>query len=278
MQKEKGLRESIEEIDVDELTLDANESIEATLNRCTDYEASIMTQINDYDDWVKVMQTRLSNLEIESKFHRLQEKLQQLKESRNRFGEVEKAYKKELVTFGESVQKIQQTVETCLTERLDEGLPGVAESLSQVFAALTRHPWYDRLDFAMDKLPKLELQVTSSQDESGMGDPIGVLNGQAESALELVPYIAFSQIKEAPTKIYQVLLDDPTRAFDEEHISILVEWLAKLGHHVQLIVASQETKHFRTLLPQHFESGSYAIVEPAKWSRNEGPELDIEYG
>ena len=275
-QKEIIIQKGIEATDVDGLTLSANESIEAILNRCKACEAEIDTQINNHEDWVKAMEARLLNLERESNFHVLQKKLHQLQESRNRFGEVEKAFK-ELVTFGESVRTIQRTVGTCLTERLEEELPGVAENISQVFAALTLHPWYDRLDFVKDKLPKLELQVTSSHD-AGVRDPIGVLNGQAESALELVPYFTFSQIEEAPTKIYQVLLDDPTRAFDEEHISILVECLAKLGHYVQLIVASQETALFRTLLPQHFESGSYAIVEPAKWSYSEGPELNIEYG
>ena len=276
-QKEITIRESIEATDAGELTLGANESIEEAVNRCTNVEASIKAQIDSHDDWIKERQASLSNLKRESSFHSLQRELHRLQESRNRFGEVERAYLN-LVAFGESVRAIRRSVETCLTERLEEGLPGVSENLSQVFAALTHHPWYNRLNFAEDKLPKLELRVTSSQDPLGTGDPIEVLNGQAESALELVPYFAFSQTEDAPTEIYLVLLDDPTRAFDEEHIGILVERLAELGRHVQLIVASQETERFRTLLPQHFEPDSYAIVEPAKWSRDGGPELVIEYG
>ena len=155
-------------------------------------------------------------------------------------------------------------------------IPKVSDRLSQVFAALTHHPWYDRLTIAIDTLPKLELQVTSSFDRSGRGHSTEVLNGQAESALALVPYFAFSQADDAPTEIYLVLLDDPTRAYDEEHIEILAERLSDLGQHVQLMVASQESDRFRLLLPKYFERASYLMVEPASWSHDGGPKLSIE--
>ena len=103
-----------------------------------------------------------------------------------------------------------------------------------------------------------------------------MLNGQAESALALVPYFAFGQADDAPTEVYLVLLDDPTRSFDEDHIDILVQGLADLGHHAQLMVASQESNHFRRLVPKYFERDSYLIVEPTSWSHDAGPELSIE--
>ena len=276
-QGEFTIRESIEATDAGELTPSTNESIEENISRCTTLEASIKAQIDSHENWIKEMQARLSNLKRESSFHSLQRKLQELQDSRNRFGAVQRAYDN-LVAFGESVRTIRQTVESCLTEELEKGLPKVSENLSQVFAALTRHPWYDQLKFAEDKLPKLELRVTSSQEAFGLGHPTDVLNGQAESALELVPYFAFSQTDDAQAEIYLVLLDDPTRAFDENHIGILVEGLAEMGRHVQLVVASQETARFRALLPQHFKPGSYVIIEPAGWSYHEGPKLDVQYG
>ena len=176
------------------------------------------------------------------------------------------------------MKAIGQTIESCLTEQLEERTPEVSEDLTQVFAALTRHPWYDRLTFDNSKLPRLELLVASSQDSLELGHPTGVLNGQAESALELVPHFAFGQADDAPTEVYLVLLDDPTRAFDEEHIEILIQRLAELGRSVQLIVASQETTRFRTLLPTNFKRASFVVIEPQKWSFHDGPTLEIEYG
>ena len=256
---------------------DGYDHLDAVIKRCVEREESINAQVESQEDWFNSTQARLSNLRRESNYHTLQERLDRVVESRNRFGQVNRVYQ-DLVSFGESVRTIRRATETCLNGRLEEGIPRVSENLSQIFSALTRHPWYDRLELDKEKLPKLELRVASSQDPSGVGHPTDVLNGQAESALELVPYFAFSQTDDTPTEVYLVLLDDPTRAFDEEHIGILVERLAELGRHVQLVVASQETVRFRELLPCHFDAGEYVIIEPTEWSYHNGPKLNIEYG
>jgi len=117
----------------------------------------------------------------------------------------------------------------------------------------------------------------STKDPTGRDDPTGVLNGQAESALDLVPYFAFSQMADTPTEVYLVMLDDPTRASDTEHIEILVKCLGELGRNVQLIVASQETDRFERILPSVFDSDSYVIIEPTDWSPVTGPNVCIRH-
>jgi len=144
-----------------------------------------------------------------------------------------------------------------------------------VFRALTQHDYFDRLLIDKEKLPKLELLVASSSDSSGTLYPTGVLNGQAASALALVPHFALGQAQEAPTEVYLVLLDDPTRAFDREHIQILIERLADLGERVQIVVATQETETFRELLPKYFQHETYVVVEPQDWSPIDGPRLIV---
>ena len=240
-------------------------------------KSSITTQMESIQGWIDDAKMRLSKLNDEGRFHQIQRNLLRSQESKNRFMRVEKAYD-DLVSFNESVNAIGKAVESCLAEQLEKKTPEVSDDLSQVFAALTRHPWYDRLIIDNSKLPGLELLVASSHDPLNLGHPTGVLNGQAESALELVPHFAFGQADGAPTEVYLVLLDDPTRAFDEEHIDILIQRLAELGRSVQLIVASQETSRFRALLPTNFEPASFVVVEPQEWSYHDGPELDIDYG
>ena len=245
------------------------------IKRCLDHEDSIKEQLDGHEDRLNEIERRLSNLREEARFHDIQKKLTSIKQSKNRFERVEEAYS-DLVAFGESVRSIRQAVEICLKERLENDITRVSESLSKVFVSLTHHPWYDRLTIVKDKLPKLELQVASSRDSSNREHPTSVLNGQAESALALVPHFAFSQADDTPTEVYLVLLDDPTRAFDEERTKILVEQLAKLGRKVQLVVASQETIRFRELLPKNFQSDSYVIVEPNGWTYSDGPQLKIK--
>ena len=181
-----------------------------------------------------------------------------------------------LVRFGQSVEKIRDAVESTLRDELRVKTPAVADDLSHVFAALTRHSYYDRLTFDEAKLPELELRVSSSGLPSAT-HPTGVLNGQAQSALDLVPYFALGGAKETPTEVYLVLLDDPTRAFDKEHIAILIDQLADLGQRVQVVVASQETETFRELLPNSFDRPDYVVIEPKNWSFEGGPVLEIEY-
>lgn len=183
-----------------------------------------------------------------------------------------------LVVFGNTVRKIRDSVQSTLNAQLARDIPRVSKTLSKSFSALTRHPWYDRLVISEDTLPKLELKVASSADPSNREDPTGVLNGQAESALTLVPYFAFSEADGAPTEVYLVMLDDPTRALDTDHIKILVERLRELGRNVQLIVASQETERFEEMIPAAFERDSYVVIEPTEWSPSAGPTLDVKYG
>ena len=248
--------------------------IATVMKSLTEREASIDAKIRDKDKWVKRRRAELSKLREEERYHQTQTELSHLEGVKAELQRVGQTYKR-LVSFGESVRDIHHAVESCLAEQLEDKIPGVADELTQVFVALTRHPYYDKLVFDKEHLPRLELQVSSSHHDVPYAT--GVLNGQAESALKLVPYFALSQASEAPTEAYLVLLDDPTQAFDGEHVEILIEQLAALGQHVQVIVASQETARFRELLPRSFERSSYVVVEPKNWSYTDGPELVAEY-
>ena len=242
----------------------------------SDREASIDAEIQDQEKWCNGIQAELSKLGEEERYHQTQNSLHELRIVKTELQRARRTFE-QLVSFGESVRDIHDAVKSCLTEQLEDKVPGVAEELTQVFVALTRHPHFDRLIIDKKQLPHLELQVSSSHYSTGLGHRTGVLNGQASSALELVPYFALSQANKAPTEVYLVLLDDPTRAFDPEHVEILIERLADLGRRVQLIVASQETARFRKLLPRSFEPQSYVVVEPKNWSYADGPELDTGY-
>ena len=238
---------------------------------------SITEQINRGKDALNNFERRLSNLRDEDRFHNLGERLTAQHGRRTNFERRVQREFETLVAFGESARKVHEVVEECFNERMKDEIPSVSGRLSKVFVGLTRHPHYDKLVFDESHLPNLTLRVASSEDDASPTDISVVLNGQAQEALTLVPYFAFSQSDDANTEMHLFMLDDPTRAFDEEHTDILVEHLAQLGQRVQIIVASQETERFRDLLPKHFSKGSYVIVEPTNWSRAEGPELSVEY-
>ena len=239
-------------------------------------ESEVRAQIDGQATWFMPKRAQLDRLKDESRFHQIQRRLNQLLADRREFERVRESYN-HLVAFGESVRAIREVVQTRLSDQLAMDIPRVSDTLSKVFSALTHHPWYDRLIISESTLPKLQLRVASSQDPIGREDMTGVLNGQAESALNLVPYFAFSQTDDTPTEVYLVMLDDPTRALDTEHIRILVERLRELGRNVQLVVASQETERFETMIPNVFDDDSYVIIEPTGWSPASGPNLKVKY-
>ena len=173
-----------------------------------DKKASIKARLDDRQVWVDELDKQLSGLRAEARYHEMQKELLSLRSIEAEFERVERAYEN-LVRFGESVRDIRDGVASALTEELRAKTPGVAQDLTQVFAALTRHSYFNRLVFDEEKLPRLELRVSSAAS-SAATHPTGVLNGQAQSALELVPYFALGQANEAPTEVYLVLLDDPT--------------------------------------------------------------------
>ena len=249
--------------------------IEAVKARVIERKTSLEAQIRDQNGWFSDITLKLANLKQEERLHRINKELSERRRSSQRLVRVKEAHG-DLISFGESVRAISRAVETHIDERLVAGIPVVSDNLSKAFAALACHPWYDRLVIAKNVLTRLQLRAASSQDPLASEEPIGVLNGQAERAAELAPYFAFSQNEDVPTEVYLVMLDDPTRAFDEAHTRVLVQRLAELGQNVQLIVASQETTRFRELLPENFAPASYVIVEPTQWSRASGPQLLIE--
>lgn len=263
--------------DEDKADMTDSPVVEQLIDKYLKKEDAVKAQIENQDEWFRSKSSQLDRLREESRFHTIQKHFNDLEAERRELERVIEAFNN-LVMFGQSVRRIREVVENCLNAQLAREIPRVSEILSNAFNMLTQHTWYDRLIISETPLPKLELRVASSQDPFQREDPTGVLNGQAESALSLVPYFAFSQTDDTPTEVYLVMLDDPTRALDTEHIKILVERLRELGRNVQLIVASQETERFHRMLPEVFDEDSYVIIEPHGWSPDTGPNLKIQHG
>ena len=261
----------------DRTKLEQGQDISQLIAGYSQQETAINAQLEDQEAWFKEKRADLAKFKEEERFQRIQGLLLDLTMGKREIDRVIDSYNS-LVKFGESVRTIREAVNSRLDERLTDGLPRVSDIFSKSFYALTNHDWYDRVVVSSDPFPTLQLGVASSQDPTGAIDPTGVLNGQAESALTIVPYFAFSQADDTPTEVLLVMLDDPTRASDTEHIYMLLQRLEELERNVQLVVASQEAERFTEMVPKVFDAGSYIIVAPTGWSPYDGPELEISHG
>lgn len=151
---------------------------------------SIERQLDNFQNWHDGVQVDLKKLREEVRYQNLQRELKEMRAIDADMKRVKGAFGK-LVRFGESVRDIRESVNSTLMEELREKIPDVSENMTNVFKTLTKHSYFDRLIISEEKLPELELRVANSSHLLETF-PTGVLNGQAESALELVPYFALS--------------------------------------------------------------------------------------
>ena len=169
------------------------------------------------------------------------------------------------------MRTVHDTLKKVLNDRIRDSLPPINAKLSEAFTKLTEHPVYDEIYVPTANLPSLEMRVRESDSSEPGWQPAQVLNGQALSALELVPYFALPELTNLPVEVYLMLLDDPTQSFDKYHIELLIGRLAELGHRLQLVVASEEVDDFRKLLPKYFGEDEYSTVSVTGYSKETGP-------
>lgn len=232
---------------------------------------ALKKQIENAKEADQLRRSTLLKLQDETKLHRLlrQHRGLQAKREESRRAKENLA---SLMGLRETTSKIRGAMESGLLAELKASLGPVDKALSESFVALTQHPAYDRAFVDPDLLPKLELKVGSTEDPKGKWDD-SVLNGQATSALGLVPYFAFSQLTDMPFEVHVMLLDDPTQSFDREHIETLVAKLAQVGQKVQLVLSSHELLLFKEFIKKYFPKTSHRIVELTKFSIKDGPAI-----
>lgn len=174
------------------------------------------------------------------------------------------------------VSQLRGKVNAELNRRLDEELPPVGEEMSKVYLRLTGSPTFDSISVqrgeSFDGAVTLDLKVSSSRGAGTWRVDDGILNGQALSAIRLVPYFVFSRYQEGPL-LDLLLLDDPTQAFDTEKIELLLTELSDATSHATLLVATHEEDRFLPYLNQHFPPDSIVAYRAVDLDEN-GPRIE----
>ena len=96
-----------------------------------------------------------------------------------------------------------------------------------------------------------------------------VLNGQALSALNLVPYFAFARIGMSKHEIDFLLIDDPSQSFDTSHVEYLLDLMKSVAGNAQIIIATHEKDRVQDKLDSFFED--YNIIAVDSFGIDSGP-------
>ena len=258
-----------------------SEEVESILERLEKEKEELERSLESKENYRRNWERKIEKIKEEMRFHRLRKRKEKL-EMRLEVGlsPVEESYG-ELVEFRESLEDIRDALYSELKKVLEDALPPISEMMTEVYRHLTNQLSFDIIKLKLEEQdgsfsPKLIVRVASSDEPDLLLDPEQVLNGQALSALRLVPYFVFSRFQRDRWGLDLLLLDDPTQSFDTQRIELLLKEVGVASAHAQIIVSTHEEDRFRPLLPKFFKKEDLTIVNVKGFDRKGGPKFDIE--
>jgi hypothetical protein len=248
---------------------------ESMLLACQALEESLDSEKDSAATWVK----NIGLLRQELRFQNYRRRSQLLEEelsvglesTRTAFSQFE-----QLLSTTKSIrEKLQQE----LNNALDQTLPAIGDMMTSVYQRLTQQRSFEKVYVekgAQDSKPRtLTLSVSSERVPDVRCDPADVLNGQAVSALQLVPYFVFSQFQSEALELDLLIVDDPSQSFDTSRVKLLMSELASAASHAQLIIATHEVERFEPQIPEFFRPDECSIGRISDFDPEDGPSIAL---
>ena len=257
------------------------EEVESIMERLEKEREELERSLESKEGYRRNWERKIEKVKEEMRFHRLRKKEEKLK-MRLEVGliPIKESYS-ELVEFRGSLEDIRDALYSELKRVLEDALPPISKMMTEVYRHLTNQLSFDIIKLRLEEQdssfsPKLIVHVASSDEPDILLDPEQVLNGQALSALRLVPYFVFSRFRRDRWEPDLLLLDDPTQSFDTQRIELLLKELGVAATHAQIIVSTHEEDRFRPLLPKFFKEDDVTMVNVKGFNRREGPKFDFK--
>jgi predicted ATP-dependent endonuclease of OLD family len=251
-------------------------------SRLTALESSVETlknSLSSAESLSSQWRKRIEDLRTELRFHKYREQQQNLQWRLTLGLQPVRQDFQGLVDLEESVRKIKEVLVQVFNEVMDRALPPLSSMMTEVYCRLTGQPSFEKVQIQrVDGLVGQSLQVRVGSDRipGQLFNPEDVLNGQAISALQLVPYFVFSQFQAETLELDLLLIDDPSQSFDTSHVELLLQELATAGSHAQLIVATHEEERFGPQLGRYFPKDTYELIQFKEFDPDKGPSFAIE--
>lgn len=213
----------------------------------------------------------IKNLRAELRFQQYQNEATRLRRLLTDRIEVPRGIFDEYHSLLRTTAELKQLIELAFERAVGAAIPPLNEMMTDVYKRLTQQLSFDRV--LIDKHGgNLALFVGSSR-RPGKHNPDDVLNGQANSALRLVPYFVFSEFQHAAMELELLLIDDPSQSFDTSHVEILLEELHKISTRTQLIIASHEREKFEPAIGKHFKQEDMQVLGVDVFDPIKGPAI-----
>ncbi len=252
-------------------------SYEPTIQRIRQRMSDVELELASAGNLANARRMQLKNLQAEVRFHEYRSREELLLQALGDGLEPTRKAHREFLDLLDTLRNVRDTLQDAFNTALNTTLPKVGELLTDVYSRLTQQASFTQI--AVKSGPPttartLQVQVTSQRSPGIFFEPSEVLNGQAFSALNLVPYFVFSQFQADALELDCLLIDDPSQSFDTSRIELLLRELATAACHAQLIVASHEDDRFMPLIGKYFTAGSYRVLRVTGFTPESGPVLE----
>lgn len=273
---ESNLRKTVQESGSGEVVAG---SVESQLQSIGSRITQLRSHQNDNLSVIAQFRRKLQVLRSEHEYHKLKNHMERLEKYRDSkdFHESEKDLRS-IEIYLDNMKLVADSLDNIYHTFLLDSLPPINNEMSAVYQALTKQQSFPHLELSEEQVQKdkeiekvLTLSVLSS-DKTVRAYPEDVLNGQAKSAINLVPYFTFSNLEMLRHEIDFLLIDDPSQSFDTSHVSYLMKLLSNTAIHAQVVVASHEEARFRTELAEHFKNRKEVLV--SGFNPESGPKIE----
>ena len=246
-------------------------------DRLAERVRQLESELREAGSLVATNRAALKNLEAEARFHGYRSREERLLGKLGSGLEPARQALRDFTDLLDTLHFVLEALQVSFNNTLDRTLPRINQLMTEVYGRLTRQASFPKIVAESGPTAEkrsLRVRVTSDRTPEESFQPSEVLNGQAFSALNLVPYFVFSQFQSEALELDCLLIDDPSQSFDTSRVKLLLRELATAATHAQVIVASHEEERFAPFVDKYFPSGSYRVLRVTSFAPDRGPKLE----
>jgi DNA repair exonuclease SbcCD ATPase subunit len=252
------------------------EKLEDAIHNIGSEILNLEREFHDKTSGLNTYKSRLKDLRREVEYHRLLKRsadLSEFKDSED-WKQVEELIE-EFLTLLVSAQEITHALVDAYAQAFNEYLTAINQKVCEVYKTLTAQRSYPDAKVSQISSDSGSIEIIM---EVGVSErdiwrrPMEVLNEQARNAVVLVPYFAFSELGMLQHDLDFLLIDDPSRSFDVEHLDSLMRLLKSVSDHAQVILATHEREKFEEPVKELYGLNAN-ILEVVGFKPESGPQI-----
>lgn len=256
---------------MDQQTVPTDADVALLLAALNESIAALSSQLTDVGQAIAEREKSIKALRGELRFHVYQQDATRIRRILTDSVPIPRGVFDEYQSLLRTTTQLKELINAEFDKVISKAIPKLNDMMTDVYTRLTQQLSFDKV--IIEKTGNTLALLVGSTRRPGQFNPDDVLNGQANSALRLVPYFVFSEFQHEALELELLLIDDPSQSFDTSHVEILLEELHKIASRTQLVIASHEREKFEAAIAKYFPKEGMRIVGVDVFDPLKGPSV-----